>query len=250
MPDPCGKPAVAVVTGAATGIGRSIAERLARDGATVALLDLEDCGETQARIERSGGRVGSFRCDLRQPESVAEAARAVGRDVGATTILVNSAGVYPNAPFSQVDLAAWRDVLAVNLDGPFLTCKAFVPAMEAAGVGRIVNISATAVAGNSPGFVAYIASKMGLIGLTRSLASDVGGAGITVNSVAPGLTRTDRTSEMWKGTPLFERVAEMQAIERTAVPADLAGAVSFLASEEASFITGQTLAVDGGAVRF
>jgi NAD(P)-dependent dehydrogenase (short-subunit alcohol dehydrogenase family) len=157
--------------------------------------------------------------------------------------------IYPNAPFEEVTLEDWRKVMAINLDGPFLVSRAIVPVMRAAGRGRIVNVSSSTVGGTTPGFVPYIASKMGVIGLTRALANDLGDANITVNALALGLTRTAQTEQMWEGTPAFDLAVGGQVIKRVEEPADIVGALSFLTSDEASFITGQTIAVDGGVMR-
>lgn len=240
---------VAVVTGAANGIGQAFAVRLAEDGADVAVLDRADSADTVARVEALGRRALAVVCDVSDAESVDAAASAVASGLGRATVLVNAAGVYPNAPFGSVSFADWRRVLAVNLDGMFLVCAAFAPGMIAAGSGRIVNVSSAVVGSTATGFVPYLTSKMGVIGFTRALASDLGGHGVTVNALAPGLTRTQHAHDMWKHTDLFDATARQQAIKRTLEPADLAGTMSFLTSDDAALVTGQTIVVDGGNLR-
>jgi 3-oxoacyl-[acyl-carrier protein] reductase/(S)-1-phenylethanol dehydrogenase len=242
--------AVAVVTGAAAGIGQGCAVRLAEEGAKVALLDIGDASETQRQITDAGGQAITVQCDVSDPQSVEAAAASVKAELGTATILANIAGIYPNAPFENVTFEDWRQVMAINLDGSFLTCKAFAPGMVEAGKGRIVNISSSVIALNVPWQVPYFASKMGVIGLTRALANDLGMAGdITVNAIAPGVIHTPHVIEMAEGTPLFEMTEVRQAIKRGGEIADVVAAVSYLTSPAASFVTGQTLTVDGGIMR-
>jgi NAD(P)-dependent dehydrogenase (short-subunit alcohol dehydrogenase family) len=240
---------VAIVTGAATGLGRAYAERLARDGARVLVADVDDGGPTAAAIRTAGGEALSVRCDVSLERDVASLRDVAVDRFGRCDILVNNAGVSPNVAWDDLDFAEWRRVIAINLDAMFLTCKAFVPGMRDRGFGRIVNISSNTLGLVITGFVHYVASKGGVLGFTRALASDLGGHGITVNAVLPGLTRTASTDAMWAGTTFFDDMAATQAIKRPGVPADIEAAVSFLATEEARWITGQTLVVDGGLVR-
>ena len=240
---------VALVTGGATGLGSAFARRLARDGAQVVVADIADCSATVAAIVAAQGQAIAVECDVTSPDSVASLRSATYERFGRCDILVNNAGLHPNAKWDQIDFESWRKIFSVNLDSMFLTCKAFVPGMKENRFGRIVNISSNMVDLVVPGFVHYIASKSGVIGFTRALATELGNDGVTVNSVLPGLTRTPSQEAQWKGIPIFEKVAATQAITRTGVPADLEGIVSFLATEDAGWITAQSIAVDGGQAR-
>lgn len=239
---------VAVITGAAAGIGQAFARRLAEEGVDIAIADIAAAAETEALVTATGRAVLAHRCDVSSPEGVRAFADAALARFGHVDILVNNAGIYPSVPFAELDFALWRAVMAVNLDGPFLLCQAFVPGMRARGWGRVVNIASDTVWLQAPGLLPYVTSKAGLIGLTRALATEVGVAGVTVNAIAPGLTRTatiaDRTPDH-----VFEAVAAQHTIKRMQTPEDLVGTVAFLTSDDAAFITGQTLMVNGGGIR-
>jgi NAD(P)-dependent dehydrogenase (short-subunit alcohol dehydrogenase family) len=238
-----------VVTGGASGLGQAFALQLARDGARVVIADLDEGTTTLDQVRAAGGDGIQVRCDVASEDDVAALAHSVEADLGPADILVNNAGVSPNVAWDDLDLAEWRRVMAINLDAMFLTCKAFSGAMRGRGWGRIVNVTSNTFGLVIEGFAHYVASKGGVIGFTRALASDLGPDGVTVNAIAPGLTHTPTTDRMWTGTSLFGDMAQLQAVKREGVPSDLAGAVSFLASDDAGFITGQTLVVDGGLVR-
>lgn len=238
---------VAVVTGAANGIGRAYANRLAAEGATVAVLDIADASATVAEIEASGAKAASFVADLSNPEQVSAAAEQVIAQLGDATILVNNAGIYPNQSFEDMAIDDWRRMFSVNVESMFLATKAFVPGMKAAGWGRIVNMTSNSIGLVIPGFVHYIAAKMAVIGMTRGLATEFAEFGITANAIGPSLTRTPST-ELGPEV-FFEIVPQLQAIKRLQLPEDLTGTLAFLVSDDAAFITGQTFYVDGGLIR-
>ena len=242
---------VAVITGAANGIGQAYAERLAADGVDIVIADLQAAHQTEALVRKHGREALSVVCDVSSAADVAELAARVEAYFGRCDILVNNAAIYPFQSFADIELADWRRMFAVNLESQFLNCKAFIPGMTARGWGRIVNVTSNSIMMAIPDMTAYIASKMGVIGLTRGLATELAtelaSAGITVNAVGPSLTRTEGTT----GHPpeLFDTVANMQAIKRAGMPTDLVGTVSFLTSDDSTFLTGQTLIVDGGLGR-
>ena len=177
------------------------------------------------------------------------------RRFGRCDILVNCAGIYPNEPLEKISFADWRRVLSINLDSVFLLSAAFAPGMKQRQWGRIVNMASSTLGSVVAGFVHYVASKGGVVGITRALASELGPHGVTVNAISPGLTRSPGTliraprPGMASMEDEFALAATMQAIKRPEVPADLVGTLSFLTSDDAAFITGQTLHVDGGRVR-
>ena len=241
---------VAAVTGGAKGIGRAFAQRLAAEGAAVAVVDLEAAADTMALLSGAGAEAASFEGDVTSEDDVARLSAEIAERFGRCDILINNVGIYPNEPFEAVDFAKWRRVMAINLDSMFLTAKAFAPGMVERGWGRIVNMASNTFNTSVTGYSHYIASKGGVIGFTRALANDLADKGITVNAIAPSLVRTHGTEVTNpRSDERFAAVSAMQAIKRTQMPEDLTGTLSFLVSDDAAFMTGQTLYVDGGWVR-
>jgi len=235
------------VTGAAQGLGYAAAARLAADGATVAPLD-RDGEKLRAAADALGAQgltVLPHTVDLTDEEGVRAAVAAVLSAEGRIDVLVNNVGIYPHRPFEELTYAEWRRVLAVNLDSVFLCSHAVYPDMRKRGYGRIVNVSSSTFFIGYPGLAAYIASKGGIIGFTRALASEAGPYGITVNAVTPGLIATEGVLE-GEEAGLFDEIVPEQALPRRGEPEDIAECIAYLASPAAGFITGQTINVDGG----
>ncbi|WP_448681179.1 SDR family NAD(P)-dependent oxidoreductase [Pseudomonas nicosulfuronedens] len=238
---------VAVVSGAAKGIGQELAIQLAHRGASLALLDIADLSETCRLVEEAGGRAIALKVDVSREGDWDTAGEIVRREYGRCDILINNAGIYPNVHIDRLDFQTWKRTFEINLDSMFLSAKVFVPMMRENQWGRIVNISSTSVVTNATGVSHYMATKMGIIGFTRGLANDLGKDFITVNSVAPALTATPGTSHLPDAAR--ESIVNLQAFKRMAVPHDIVGPILFLTSEDAQFMTGQLLAVDGGMMK-
>ncbi|MFY1638055.1 SDR family NAD(P)-dependent oxidoreductase [Solwaraspora sp. WMMB335] len=255
MADPAAGPLagrVAVVTGGGQGLGRAFAHRLAADGARVAVADRNaDAAATVAAeiSSAAGGTAVAVPVDVADEVSVAAMTGQVVDAYGGIDVLVNNAAVFSTLamrPFDEIDPAEWDRVMAVNVRGPFLCARAAAPVMRHAGYGKIVNISSATVWIGRPHYLHYVTSKAALIGMTRALATELGPAGIRVNAVTPGATRTEIPRATV--TPEQERaIVAGQAIKRRQVPGDLVGVVAFLAGADSDFMTGQTVNVDGGA---
>ncbi len=245
----------AVITGAAGGIGQAFAKRLAEDGVHVVIADIGDGSATTKMVEAAGRRGVAIKCDVSEPQAVTTLANEVRKQFGHADIVVNCCGIFPQKNFIDMNYDDWRKVMSINLDSAFLVSSAFAPGMIERKWGRIVNMASSTLGSVVTGFAHYVASKGGIVGFTRAAATDLAPYGITVNAIAPGLTRSPGTLARAPRAGLksmdeeFESVAQMQAIKRVEVPDDLVGTVSFLTSDDAAFITGQTISVDGGRVR-
>lgn len=243
------KDKVAVVTGAARGIGAELARALGAEGASVVATDILDCEQTVQDIISSGGRAIGVTGDISSPTDVAGLAKRSMDHFGPAHILVNNAGLHPTPmPFEQLTLEYWRRTMAVNLDAMFLTIQAFLPQLKDNGWGRIINFSSSSANVAPPNGAPYVASKAGVIGLTRAAATEFGRYNITVNAVAPNPVRTPGADGALT-EDMFQMIAQMQPIPKVMEPRHLSGTVLFLCTDGAEFITGQHLHVDGGMVR-
>ena len=245
------KDRVAIVTGAGSGIGKVLAGRLARDGATVVVADVQNHDVAAAEIAKATGtRTLGLRIDVSSEADAARMAADAMKAFGRIDILVNNAAIFSALElkaFEKIEAAEWRKVMDVNVLGVFLCCRACVPHMRGRGTGRIINLASGAPLKGVPWFLHYIASKGAVIAMTRGLARELGKDGITVNSLAPGFTLSENVVKQADHMRSGEVTRTTRAIQRDELPEDLVGAVSFLASDDAAFITGQTLVVDGGS---
>ncbi len=240
---------VAIVTGGASGIGLAISERLAADGSAVAIFDINGEGAEAAalKIGTSGATAIGLAVDVSDRPSIDGAVGEVRSKVGRPTILVNNAGITGFDPFMEISAEKWNRILTVNLTGTFFCCQAVLPDMIEEGWGRIVNISSSSIHSGSARMTHYVAAKSGVVGLTKSLALEMAPRGITVNTIPPGFVDTP----MLRGADAQGSVSIEQNIARTPVgrvgrPEDIAAACAFLVSEEAGYVTGQVLGVNGG----
>ena len=216
------------------------------------LADLIEATETRERIMAHPGALEPrmLTVDVTSESATKEMARTVKEEFGRIDILINNAGIYDEEPFELLTLEAWKRVIDVNLTGLFLATKAVLPVMKQQAFGRIINLSSDTIWLGTPYLVHYVTSKMGVVGFTRALATEVGKYGVTVNAITLGLTATQRPpgTRLTQGN-ILAHVLPPQAIERAETPEDIARIVSFLASEASSIITGQTINVDGGVAR-
>src|SRR3954454_15142900 len=245
---------VAIVTGGGNGIGRAYALALAAEGARVLVADLdgEAAAETARQIEAAGGQALGTRTDVADVESTEAMARAAADRWGRIDILVNNAAIFATVPmsrvgFEQISSDEWDCLMAVNVRGVWLCCRAVAPYLRRQGKGKIVNISSSTVLDGSPTRVHYVASKAAVIGLTRTLAAELGDANVCVNVLLPGstLSEAEPTEEIMR---MRARPAQQRAFKRVQRPDDLVGTMVFLCSDDSDFITGQSLVCDGGGV--
>ena len=241
----------AIVTGAATGIGAATAALLAARGARVlaAGLQPEALRETVAAIGAAGGEALAIEADVSDPEQIELVAARAEEAFGGADILVNNAAIYPLGPWHEADAAEWDAVYATNVRGCFLLARAVRPQMLARGGGSIVNVASVTFYWGEAGLLSYVASKGAVIGFTRSLAREAGPEGIRVNAVAPGAFPTAATAIHADQDALWEGVLAAQSIKRRGEVEDVARAIAFFAGDDSSFVSGQTLLVDGGWMR-
>jgi NAD(P)-dependent dehydrogenase (short-subunit alcohol dehydrogenase family) len=244
---------VAIVTGAARGLGKEYAERLAEEGVAIVVGDVRDCSETVAAIEGAGGRAVGVTLDVTDAASCEAAAKAAEDNFGRIDVLVNNAALYgglKGGRFESLDPDEWDLCMAVNVTGMWNCCKAVVGGMRQAGSGSIINISSLAAVYGLPFALHYAVSKAAVIGMTRSLARELGKDWIRVNAIAPSAVMTEGTEEFFgaKLEKAKEVIASGQTLQRNLETADLAGSVIYLAGDASKFVTGQTIMVDGGTV--
>jgi NAD(P)-dependent dehydrogenase (short-subunit alcohol dehydrogenase family) len=249
------KDRVAIVTGAARGLGRSFALKLAQEGAKVMAMnivirpkDKEDLDETVKQIKAMGAEATSFVGDVSLQKDTSAMAEAAVKAFGKVDILVNNAAIYDGLkrrPFYEIDLDEWDLVMKVNVKGAFLCTRAVFPYMKNQGYGKIVNIASEVFFTGSHGFAHYVASKGGIIGMTRALAIELGPHGIRINCVAPGFTDTEASRGI---ADVTKYDTSKTPLGRVVKPEDLTGAALYLASPDSDFVTGQTILVDGGRV--
>jgi NAD(P)-dependent dehydrogenase (short-subunit alcohol dehydrogenase family) len=238
------------VTGAGQGIGFAIAARLAADGASVVVADIARYDVAAAQLARTGTRALGIRADVSSETDTALMAEETIKTFGRIDILVNCAAMFATVklgPFEAIPVDEWKRLLEVNVLGVALCCKAVTPQMRRQKSGRIINLASGAPLKGVPYFLHYIASKGAVIAMTRGLARELGKEGITVNAIAPGLTVSDGTAGRPEHLRNHAESIRSRAIQREERPEDLVGAASFLASDDSAFVTGQTLAVDGGS---
>jgi 3-oxoacyl-[acyl-carrier protein] reductase len=245
------KDKVAVVTGGGRGLGRAYCEAMAKEGAAVVVADIRDTGETVAAIDNAGGQAAGCHLDVADLDTCEAMAGLAVEKFGRIDVLINNAALYGDISggrFDQIPEEQWDNVMTVNIKGIWHCCKACVPAMRQAGGGSIVNISSLAATYGMPYALDYAMSKAAVIGMSRSLARELGRDWIRVNSVAPSAVLTEGTEEYMgeKRDRALEIIAAGQALPANLQPDDMVGTIVFLASDASKFITGQTIMVDGG----
>lgn len=238
---------VVIVTGSGSGIGQGIAERFSQEGASVVLA-----GRTRDKLDAVAARLPAGRtlvqvCDVARFDQVQQLVEAAVQRFGGLDVMVNNAGIAPSGGVTEVSLDDWQQTLAINLSGVFFGSRAAVPHLLPRG-GCIVNVASVSGLGADWAMAAYNAAKGGVVNLTRQMALDLGGQGVRVNAVCPSLTRSNMTEDMLQDDELMARFMDRLPLGRAAEPADIAGVVAFLASDDARFVNGVNLPVDGGVM--
>ena len=241
---------VAIVTGGARNIGAVYAGALAAEGARIVVADVLDGADVVRSIREAGGQAVAVEVDVSREDDTLRMSRTAVDAFGGIDILVNNAAIYVSInrrPFHEISAEEWDRVTAVNIKGVFLCAKAVFPHMRDQGGGRIINISSNTVMAGTPNFLHYVASKSALIGMTRSMAREMGAHGISVNAIAPGLVEHEGQTVP---PELSASRVSARSIQRRQTPEDLTGAVLYLAASDSDFVTGQTLVVDGGDILY
>jgi len=243
---------VAIVTGAAQGIGAAYAKALATEGAHLSICDLKAPTSVVKEIEATGHKAIGFACDVTDPSAVSKLVAETERVFGAIHILVNNAGIFaslPLKPMSEISSQEWDLVMAVNVRGSFECVKAVLPLMQRQKYGKVINVASGTVFKGAPMLLHYVSSKGAIVAMTRAMARELGNDGIRVNCIAPGLTMSEGVvaNSDWAGALVSNNVAS-RCLKRDATPEDLTGTVIFLASTDSDFMSGQTVVVDGGSV--
>jgi 3-oxoacyl-[acyl-carrier protein] reductase len=240
------KDRVAVITGAATGLGRAAAVRLAAEGAKIEILDINDAAEVVNEIRAAGGEAQAQLCDVTNLEQIAEAVQVIAERHGRVDILVNNAGILSGrTPWHQLTYDEMNRFVQINYLGYFNVSKAVYPLLKKSQHGRVINIASRTYFLANPGQMAYVAAKGAVMGMTRVMAKELGDDGITVNAVAPGMVATPGT-QAHSNEEAFNRVMMNQAIKKRGTPEHLAALIAFIASDDAEMITGQMILCDGG----
>jgi 3-oxoacyl-[acyl-carrier protein] reductase len=237
---------IALVTGASRGIGKAIALRLARQGAHIVLAarSADALNDVRTQIVDAGGSASVCTLDMTDQTAIQTAIESIVEEHGSLDILVNNAGITRDNLILRMSDEEFDDVIAVNLRGVFVACRAASKPMMRARFGRIINIGSTSGVIGNPGQANYCASKAGVIGLTKSIARELGGKGVTANVIAPGFIETDMTASLPEA--VTEKIKQAQSVKRLGIPEDIAAAAVYIASDDAGFLTGQVLCVDGG----
>lgn len=240
---------VAIVTGAAIGNGRAFCERLAEEGAKLVIADVADASATLESVKEIGVEAVMVRADLTKAADAQMVVDTAMNAFGRIDILVHNVGHYSELPFELLEFEEWKHTLDLTLNTLFHTIRAVLPPMKRAGFGRIITFSSDTVWLGTPYLTHYVTAKMGVIGLTRSLAAEIGKHGITINTISVGLTATQNASDSPVMSPLLAHILPSQAVHRADEPEDIANVVAFLALPASGIITGQTINVDGGVAR-